>query len=104
MIISGIDWTLTWNTVLAISTSIMAIAIVAGACLAVLQLVHIRKSRYSSLLMQLHQTWDSKEYIKSLDADDAVEFYEIVRLANFFENLGYLVCDDFPPENSYIMT
>jgi hypothetical protein len=116
---SIIDWNLTWNMILAIATVVMALAIIATAIFAIIQLSHIKKSRYSGLLMQLHQTWESKEYtrprrlinqhcgnstmeeasqklkesLKSWDETDAEEFYSVVRLANFFENLGYLVCN-----------
>ncbi len=112
----AIDWTLTWITVMAISTSIMALAIIVTAIYAVIQLIDIQGTRCSNLLMQLHQTWDSAEYIKSrtminkhccapdLDAcsqklkeamknyedDDAEEYYIMLRVANFFENLGFL--------------
>lgn len=101
---------------MAIATSIMALAILATAIYAVIQLIDIRGTRCSNLLMQLHQTWDSAEYIKSrtminkhccapdLDAcsqklkeamknyedDDAEEYYTMLRVANFFENLGFL--------------
>ena len=113
---ANIDWLLTWNTVLAIATALMASAIIVTAIFAVRQLLHIRDTRCSDLLMRLHQTWDSNEYIQSrrlinkysegstpeeasqnlkesiksfLEAN-AREFFIMLRLANFFENLGYL--------------
>lgn len=113
---TNIDWALTWNTVLAISTAVMALAITATVIYAWLTVRHNKKARYSNLLMMLHKMWDSKEYIKSrmlvnqycsgstqeescqnlkeavvtFDENDAEEFYIIVRIANFFENLGFL--------------
>lgn len=113
---AGIDWTLTWNTVLAISTGVMAAAIIATVVYAYVQLKHFKKTRCSDLLMRLHQTWDSKDYIQSrrmiyqysegltseensqklkealafFDNDNAEEYYLMVRIANFFENLGFL--------------
>jgi len=107
-----------WNAVLAISTSAMAIAIVFSAFYAAIQLQDIKKTRHSALLMQLHQIWDSdslinarqilNEYcedisfkeagvqiakdVRLLDRENQDKFYIIVRLANFFENLGYLTC------------
>ena len=118
---TNIDWALTWNAVLAISTAVMASAIIATAIFAVWHLLHIKKARYSDLLMRLHQIWDSKEYIrsrrmvnqyssgstpeeasqnlkesmKSFDEVDAEEFFIMIRLANFFENLGYLTCKGY---------
>jgi hypothetical protein len=111
------DWALVWSATLSISTALMASAIITTAIFAVVQLRHIKRARYSSLLMQLLQTWDSNEYImsrrifnqysnapmeqasqkfkeaiKSFDEVDADEFYLIVRIPNFFENLGYLTC------------
>lgn len=116
---ASIDWGLTWDMVLAISTSVMALFIVITAIYAIRQLRHIKSARCSSLLMQLHQTWDSKEYIqsriminqynkgstpeeasrnltesiKSFNETDAEEFFMMARIANFFENLGYLTCE-----------
>lgn len=116
---ANIDWMLTWNAVLAISTAVMALAIIITAIYAVIQLRHIKKARYSVLLMDLHQTWDSDEYIKSrvlinqhysgindeaasknlikafesFEVRSSDEFFLVVRLVNFFENLGYSVCE-----------
>ncbi len=112
----GIDWTLTWNTVLAIATVVMALAVAATVIYAWLTVHHNKKARYADLLMRLNQTWDSKQFIKSrmlvnkychgitpeescqnlkkavvyFDKTDMEEFYIIVRIANFFENLGFL--------------
>lgn len=111
-----IDWMLTWTTVLAISTGLMAFAIIVTAVYAVIQLIDIRRTRCSNLLMQIYQTWDSDEYIKSrtminqhccaenlhespkklkeamkaYEDKDAEEYYIMLRVANFFENLGFL--------------
>ena len=41
------------------------IALTLAASIAYRQLQHARHTRCADLLMQLHQTWDSKEYIKS---------------------------------------
>ena len=116
-----IDWTLTWNTVLAISTAIMALAIIATAVFASVQLWNIKKARCSDLLMRLDQIWDSNDYICSrsminqhasgstfeeasqnlkeslvpLDEANAEEYFIMVRIANFFENLGFLVCKGY---------
>ena len=113
-----IDWTLTWNTVLAISTALMAIAIVVTAIFAIVQLWNVKKTRCSDLLMRLDQIWDSndfihsrsminqhageltleeaskslKELLVSLDKTNAEDYFIMVRIANFFENLGFLVC------------
>ena len=113
---AAVDWNLTWNMVLAISTGVMAIAIVVMATFAVIQLHHIENARCSNLLMQLHQTWDSDEYIQSrkminqyssaptleegsqklkkvmisFEDKDAQEYFTMLRIANFFENLGFL--------------
>ncbi len=110
------EWMLTWNTVLAISTAVMVLAIGATVIYAWLTVRHNKKARYSDLLMRLHQIWDSKAYIQSrrmvnqycsgttpeeecqnlkeaivtFDETDAEEFYIIVRISNFFENLGFL--------------
>lgn len=62
---SNIDWTVTWNTVLAVSTTVMALAIAATVIYAWLTLRHNKKARYADLLMRLHEIWDSKEYIQS---------------------------------------
>jgi len=116
-----IDWTLTWNTVLAISTAIMALAIVITAIFAIVQLWNIKKSRCSDLLMRLDEIWDSNDYIRSraminqhaggstleegshnlreslvsLDEANAEEYFIMIRIANFFENLGFLVYKDY---------
>ena len=115
------EWTLTWNTVLAISTAVMAVAIVATAIFAIVQLWNVKKARCSDLLMRLDQMWDSNDYIRSrsminqhasdstlekasqnlkellvsLDETNAKEYFIMVRIANFFENLGFLVCKGY---------
>lgn len=115
------EWTLTWNTVLAISTVVMAVAIVVTAIFAIVQLWNFKKARYSTLLMQLDLTWDSIEYIhsrmminqygygstpeeESQNLKEAIisfseanseEYFLMIRIANFFENLGFLVCNDY---------
>ncbi len=120
-VMDNINWALTWNTVLAISSGLMTLAIIITAIYAGIQLFNIKKTRCSDLLMRLHQTWDSKEYILSrktinqygngstleeasknlresliaFDKINADEFYLIVRIANFFENLGYLTFNGF---------
>ena len=114
-----IDWMLTWTTVLAIFTALMSLAIIIAGFFAGKQLQHIKRANNSSLIMQLHQTWDSQEYIhsrtminqhnkgstpeeasrnlteslKSFNETDADEFFIMARIANFFENLGYLTCE-----------
>ena len=116
-----IGWTFIWNTVLAISTAIMASAIVATAIFAIVQLWNIKKSRCSDLLMRLDQIWDSNDYIcsrsminqhasgstleecsqslkellVSLNESNAEEYFIMGRVANFFENLGFLVYKDY---------
>jgi len=118
---TNIDWTLTWNAVLAISTVIMALAIIVTAGFAIVQLWNIKKSRCSDLLMRLDQIWDSNDYIRSrsminqhasgstleeasqnlkeslvsLSEANAEEYFIMVRIANFFENLGFLVYKDY---------
>jgi hypothetical protein len=120
MIDCVIDWMLTWSTtVLAISTAIMAGAIAITAGYAIVQLIHAKKARYSSLLMQLHQIWQSNEYIeartmmnryctgisledaakaitkslKRLDETNVKKYFVIIRPAEYFENLGFLACN-----------
>ncbi len=116
---ANIDWMLTWSTVLAIATALMALAIIVTAIYAAIQLRHIKKTRSSTILMELHQIWDSDEYIKSrmlvnqyysgindkaasknliknfesFEVRNSEEFFLLVRMANFFENLGYSVCE-----------
>ena len=118
---ANIDWTLTWNMILAIFTAVMALAIGIMATFAIIQWKHFKKARYSALLMQLDQMWNSTEYIKarnkvneyakgstqeeksktlkdtmvSLDEANAEEYLTAVRIANFFENLGFLTCKDY---------
>lgn len=118
---ANIDWTLTWNTVLAISTALMVLAIAITAGYAIVQLRHIKKTRCSDLLMRLDEIWDSKDYIHSrwminkygygttleeasqnlkeammsFDEVNAEEYFIIVRVANFFENLGLLTHNDY---------
>ncbi len=113
--------TLTWNTVLAIATAVMALAIVITAIFAIVQLWNIKKARCSDLLMRLDQIWDSNDFIRSrsminqkasgstlkeasqklkeslvsLDKANAEEYFIMIRIANFFENLGFLVCKDY---------
>jgi len=111
------DWMLTWNMVLAISTAVMALAIIITAVFAIVQLLNVKKARCSDLLMRLNQVWDSDEYIRSrrtvnrhasgLNLEEqsqslkesliayndynAEEYFIMIRVANFFENLGFLI-------------
>lgn len=115
------QWALTWNTVLGISTFVMALAIGVMAVFAIVQWQHFKKARYSTLLIQLGQMWNSEEYIEarnmvnqyaygstpeegaqnlretmiSFDEANAVEYFVMVKVANFFENLGFLTCKDY---------
>jgi len=115
---TNIDGMLTWTTVLAISTSVMALAIGITAAFAIGQWLHFKKSRYSALLMQIIEMWNSTDYIRarnmisqhacgktaeetadkfkesmiSLDNNNAEEYLVMVKVANFFENLGFLTC------------
>ncbi len=108
-----------WNALLAISTTVMALAIATTAVFALIQLSDIKKTRYSALLMQLIQIWNSNEIIQSRktlkiysqeatlgeaasklvkdfqmqDKNNTDLYYELVRLADFFESLGYLTCN-----------
>lgn len=112
---------LIWNIVLAIATSVMAIAIGVMAGFAIVQWLHFKKARYSTLLMQLDQMWNSLEYSKarnmvnqyaygstpeeasknlkeamiSFDEANAEEYLTMVKIANFFENLGFLACKHY---------
>lgn len=116
-----IDWTLTWSTVLAISTALMALAVAGTAVFAIVQLCNIKKARNSDLLMRLDQIWDSKDYIHSrkminqygygstpeeasqnlkeamisFDEANTEEYFIMIRVANFFENLGLLTCKNY---------
>ena len=118
---ANIDWTLTWNTVLAIATALMALAIVITAIFAIVQLWNIKKARYSDLLMRLDQIWDSKDYIRSrsmvnqhasgstlgeasknlkeslvaLREAKEEDYFIMVRIANFFENLGFIIFNGY---------
>lgn len=120
-IMTYIGWTFIWNTVLAISTAIMASAIVVTAVFAIVQLWNIKKSRCSDLFMRLDQIWDSNDYIcsrsminqhaigstleeasqnlkeslLSLSEANAEEYFIMVRIANFFENLGFLIYKNY---------
>ena len=113
------DWMLVWSAILALSTVIMAIAIGFTAIYAAVQLRHLKRARRSSILMELAQAWDSDKNVearkilsvysegipfdkaakdlasdvKILDKENADKFYTIVRVANFFENLGLLTCE-----------
>jgi len=113
---ANINWTLTWNTVAAISTALMAVTIIFTVIFAVKQLLSMKGTRCSDLLMELDQTWNSKEYIRSrkmihdyshssnseeapqslkealktFEETNAEEFFIMIRIANFFENLGFL--------------
>lgn len=118
---ASIDWTLTWNIVLPISTALMALAVTGTAVFAIVQLWSIKKARCSDLLMRLDQIWDSNDYIHSrtiinqhasgstleegshnlreslvsLDEANAEEYFIMIRIANFFENLGFIVYKDY---------
>ena len=107
-----------WSIMLSISTAIMACAITITAIYAGIQLLNIKRARCSDLLMRLLQTWGSNDYnysrriinqhgkgstleegsqnlrksLISFDEEDAEEYFIMVRVANFFENLGYLTC------------
>jgi len=107
-----------WEAMLAISTFVMALAIIASAFYAANQLHHLKKTRYSTLLMDLTRLWECEENIQSRqlinrcceqlplieanaklykcarewDGENSDEFYKLIRLANFFENAGFLVC------------
>ena len=120
-----IDWALTWNTVLAIATAIMALAIVIMAIFAMVQLWNFMKASHSTILMQLDKTWASKDYIDSrrminrccrgstpeeapqklkesmisFDKTDAEEYFIILRVADFFENLGFLTSKGYLNRN-----
>jgi len=100
---------------------LMALAITATAVFAIVQLWNIKKSRCSDLLMRLDQIWDSNDYIRSrsminqdtsgltleeasqnlkellvsLDESNTEEYFIMIRIANFFENLGFLVCKNY---------
>ncbi len=115
------EWTLFWNTVLAISTALMALAIGITAGFAIVQLWNIKKARFSDLSMRLNQIWDSNDYIcsrsminqhasgstleeasqnlkeslMSLSKTNAKEYFIMIRIANFFENLGVIVSKDY---------
>ncbi len=112
----NIDWSLTWTMVLAISTAIMALAIIIAGLFANGQLESIKKARYSDLLMRFDQIWDSVDYTRSrqainskakgssdrlckslipLEKKDCEEYYDMIRVPNFFESLGLLTCRDY---------
>jgi len=117
---------LVWTIVLAISTSVMAIAIGFTAGFAIVQWCSFKKSRHSALLMQIVDMWNSNDYITarnmigkhssrktmsersnnfkntmvSLDQNNTPDYLIMVRVANFFENLGYLTCKkDYLPKD-----
>jgi hypothetical protein len=122
------DWILTWTTVLAISTSVMALAIVITAIFALVQWLHYKKARYSALLMQIIEMWNSTDYVVArnmiarhacgeneediannfresmlaLDNGNSQDYLIMIKVANFFENLGFLTCkkDYLTPEDA----
>lgn len=115
---TNIDWTLAWTTILGISTAVMALAIGITAVFAIVQLLHFKKSRYSALLMQVIEVWNSTDYVMArnmiakhthgkteeevannfkesmitLDKDSSEDYLTMIKVANFFEYLGFLTC------------
>ena len=115
---TNVDWTLTWTTVLAISTFVMSLAIGITAIFAIVQWLHFKKSRYSALLMQVLEAWNSKDYVMArnmiakqtrgdtteevannfkesmieLDRNSSEDYLTMIKVANFFEYLGFLTC------------
>lgn len=122
------DWACGWNAVLAISTLVMALAIIITAVFAIIQLNHIKRARYSDLLMRFDQIWDSEEFRRSrhfinsnakgatlkessiclkeilipLDEGDSPKYYDTIIIANFFESLGRLACMEYMKKDDVI--
>lgn len=100
-----------WSAVTAWATIVVAVGIVAaavGAFVAAKQLKESKKSRYSSLFMEMAKAWDEDDLVdvrQSLKGftptsfrdhyfmhtrRNSKEFYGLLKLGNFFEYFGIL--------------
>ncbi|MGH9091956.1 MAG: DUF4760 domain-containing protein [Acidimicrobiales bacterium] len=100
-----------WSAVTAWATIVVAAGIVAaavGAAVAARQLKESKKSRYSSLFMEMAKAWDEddlvvvRQSLKGMDPHsfrdhyfsqtrrNSKEFYGLLKLGNFFEYFGIL--------------
>ena len=95
-----------WTMVYAVATLLILIILGASAWWAWGQLKEVRKSRQFTCLMALSEKWSSDlirearrivdsaqnfdEVWKSLEADHCDDYFKLVTLANFFEDLAIL--------------
>jgi len=108
---TNVDWMLTWNTVQAVFTALMAIAIIVAAVFAVRQLREAARARHAEVLSQIHEILGdpkvvaARQTVKSLPQNFEIESLNdqqrnaVELVTRSFDRVGfYLRCKLIPED------
>lgn len=113
----GVEWGVDWVVVGAIASVATAAVLAGGAALTIRQLSHAVRERHSALILRLSERWDSQDMEQSRQAIATLhsqnirvgdklwelesqgggrgEYYDLLRVGSFFEDLGMAVTKDW---------